>query len=108
MPRERPKPALQTLAKYGDIRCCSGGLRPPVFRRSESAATTNDRHHNLQTSIGGENTRSQGCIVNALDNSMAQRRQRRTKPRSRWAGPWPAVGYGLDVAAVSDRRSCGL
>ncbi len=33
---------LQRLAKYSDYYCCSGGLRPPAFRRSESAATQND------------------------------------------------------------------
>src|SRR5438445_3723039 len=71
--------ALQTLAKYGDIRCCSGSLRPPVFRRSESAATTNDRHHNLQSSIGvirlssvGDET-AQGFFVAATRARSAER-----------------------------------
>src|SRR5437762_10163500 len=45
--RDTSVTGVQTCA----LPICSGGLRPPVFRRSESTATTNDSHYNLQTSV---------------------------------------------------------
>src|ERR1700693_5687523 len=38
---------LLTTTKYSDKLICSGGLRPPCFQRSESAATTNACHYIL-------------------------------------------------------------
>jgi len=43
--------ALLRIAKYGDNKRCSGGLWPPVFRRSESAATEKIRRTILQGSM---------------------------------------------------------
>ncbi len=42
---------LLRIAKYSDHKRCSGGIRPPVFRRSESAATEKTRHYILRGSI---------------------------------------------------------
>ncbi|MGH9342968.1 MAG: hypothetical protein ACRD19_04310 [Terriglobia bacterium] len=37
-PEKRTFHLLLMFTYYGDNKCCGGGLRPPVFRRSESAA----------------------------------------------------------------------